>query len=225
MNKPPGKIKNMFNKIADNYDKMNNIISFGTDKIIKLNCIKQLNIQNEMSVLDLCTGTGDIARIIKRLHPKTKVTGVDFSEKMLDIAQIKAPEIEFIKADCTHLPFKENTFDVITISYGLRNIENRRQAISEIYRILKPDGQVMHLDFGEKNFAGKIFENLAPIIAKIFSTAPASYEYLVKSKQDFPPPDELIKEFEGFYLKKRCDFLFKSISCQIFEKIRNRPLK
>lgn len=218
MNKSPEKIKTMFNKIAQSYDKMNNIISLGTDKIIKLNCIKQLKIKSGMRILDLCTGTGDIAWIINKLYPDTQVTGVDFSEEMLDIARRKVTKTEFINADCTNLPFDNNSFDIITICYGLRNIEDRKQALQEIYRVLKPNGKLLHLDFGEKNSAGKIFESFVPLIAKFLSTEPDSYKYLVKSKQDFPAPNELIKEFEGFRLKKRFDFLLKSISCQIYEK-------
>lgn len=218
MNKSPEKIKNMFNMLAKTYDRMNNIISFGTDKIIKFNCIKQLDIADEAKVLDLCTGTGDIAGMIKALHPKADVTGVDFSENMLEIAKRRVKNVYFINADCTNLPFEDNSFDVITISYGLRNIENRKQAIKEIHRVLKNGGQFMHLDFGEKNFAGKIFEKTVPFIAKIFNTNTFAYKYLVSSKQDFPAPDELIKEFEKFQLIKRYDFLFKSISCQIMKK-------
>lgn len=220
MNKSPEKIKNMFNMLAVTYDRMNNIISLGTDKIIKLNCIKQLDIKNGAKILDLCTGTGDIAEIIKGLYPKAQITGADFSENMLEIARKRVKGVEFINADCTNLPFEDNSFDFVTICYGLRNIENRKQAIREISRVLKNGGKLMHLDFGEKNFAGKIFEKVAPLVAKLFSPNAEAYKYLVRSKQDFPAPDELIKEFENFKLKKRCDFLFKSISCQILEPVK-----
>lgn len=218
IDKSPQKIQTMFDKIAQKYDFMNNIISFGTDKIIKFNCIKLLNIKPNAKVLDICTGTGDVAGFVKGLYPSTEVIGLDFSENMLEIAKAKNPNIEFIKGDCTNLPFTENTFDIITICYGLRNIENRSKAIGEMHRVLKPNGKLMHLDFGEKTFAGKIFEKAVPFLAKIFNCNKKSYKYLVNSKQDFPTPENLIKEFTNFRLEKRQDFLFKSISCQIFIK-------
>lgn len=218
MNKQPEKIKNMFDKISAGYDRMNNIISFGMDKIIKLNCLKSLDIKDNDRVLDLCTGTGDIARIIKKIYPKSRVVGVDFSEKMLEIAQKKAYGISFINADCTNLPFEDNSFDCVTICYGLRNVENRKCAIDEIYRVLKPDGKLMHLDFGEKNFAGSIFEQVVPFIANLSGADVEAYKYLVESKRDFPTPKELVKEFSRFKLKSKFDFIFKTISCQIYIK-------
>ncbi len=216
MNKSPHKIQKMFDNIAKNYDKLNDIISFGMQKRIKQKCINLLNINENEKLLDLCTGTGDL---ISLANVKNSI-GVDFSENMLAIAKIKHPEHKFIQADCTCLPFEDNSFDVITMGYGLRNIENREQALKEIYRVLKPNGEFLQLDFGNKNFAGKIFEILVPNLAKIMNADENAYKYLVESKQDFPEPKNLIKEIEnyGFRIKTSEFFAFNAISCQIFTK-------
>ena len=220
LDKSPEIVKKMFNKIAEHYDKMNNIISFGTDKLIKRKCIKLLGIAEKSIILDLCTGTGDLVKIIQVLRPKTGITAVDFSKGMLQIAKRDIKNVKFLEADATNLPFENDIFDFVTISYGLRNVQDRTTAISEMFRVLKTGGKVLHLDFGEKNFIGKVFEKLVPIIAKIFGKDYNSYKYLVKSKQAFPEPIELIKEFEaqGFKLVLRKDFILKAISAQIFTK-------
>lgn len=220
IDKSPKVIKKIFDNIATYYDSMNNIISLGTDKLIKKHCIKILNISDKSSVLDLCTGTGDLVKIIQKLRPKAKITAVDFSKNMLDIARKQIKEVEFIEADVTDLPFEGNSFDFITISYGLRNIQDRARAIAEIYRLLKDDGKVLHLDFGEKNMLGKMFEVFAPYFARILGKDYQSYKYLVNSKQTFPEPNALIKEFEdqNFKLVERKDFLFGAISAQVFTK-------
>ena len=220
MNKSPEKIQKMFNKIAKNYDFMNRIISFGTDKFIKTKCVKLLDIKPEFKILDLCTGTGDIAGIIKKTCQQVDVIGIDFSEGMLNIARKKHPLVEFIKADCTNLPFEENSFDVVTIGFGLRNIKDYDSALKEIRRILKQNGQFMHLDFGEKTLAGKIFETIIPFLAKVFKQDFEAYKYLSQSKKDFWIPDKIIDIIENYGFKniKRKDFILKSISCQIFKQ-------
>lgn len=211
----------MFDNIADYYDIMNNIISFGTDKIIKKKSIKLMKVYKEARILDLCTGTGDLTEIIQALYSDVKITAVDFSKNMLDIARKKVNNVEFIEADVTNLPLQDNYFDFITISYGLRNIADKEKAILEMYRVLKQGGKILHLDFGEKNLAGKIFEYFVPHLAKLLGKDYESYRYLVQSKREFFEPKELIKKFEknNFRLIKRKDFMFKSISAQVFEKL------
>ena len=218
--KSPKVVKNMFDSIAEHYDRMNNVISFGMDKIIKKKCIKFLGIGEKSTVLDLCTGTGDLVKIIQALRPKTGITAVDFSKNMLAIAKNQIKNAKFLEADATNLPFEDNTFDFVTISYGLRNIQDRAKAINEMYRVLKTGGKVLHLDFGEKNMLGKMFEVFVPYFARILGKDYQSYKYLVNSKQTFPEPNALIKEFEdqNFKLVERKDFLFGAISAQVFTK-------
>ena len=134
--------------------------------------------------------------------------------------QFSTFNFQLIKADATNLPFYDNSFDIVIIGFGLRNIENFDRAIQEIYRVLKPNGQFLHLDFGEKNFLNKMFDKIVPIATKIFTRNNSAYSYLIKSKQEFFTPEELIKTFENKGLKciKSKDYLFKTISCQILEK-------
>ena len=217
--KNPQKIKNMFDNIAPYYDKMNDFISFFMHKNIKKSAVKMLDIKPNSLVLDLCCGTGDFGELISILQPKSKVIGLDFSANMLKLAKQKHPQIVFTQEDCTNLPYNEE-FDYVTIGFGLRNIENRELAISQIYKSLKSGGKFLHLDFGEHNFSGKIFDNIVIFLVKILKKDEKSYEYLLKSKNSYPEPDELIKEFEraGFKFIKRKDFLFGVISAQVMKK-------
>ncbi len=220
VSKNPHDIKAMFNNIAFQYDRNNNIISLGLHKLIKKVALKHLCIKNNDRILDECAGTGDIAAGIRSLNQNTDVIGVDFSENMIDIAKKKYPNITFLQADCTDLPFSNNSFDIITMSFGLRNIENYQKAIRESFRVLVDGGQFLHLDFGRKNFFSKIFDFIAEKSISIFYKNQIPYEYLVKSKREFFTPENLIKEFEkeGFLLKLKKDYLFGIISAQIFEK-------
>lgn len=220
LDKTPEKIYTMFNLISEKYDFLNNVMSFGTQIFVKKLCIKLLDIKSQDKVLDLCTGTGDLARLIKKQSPKSIVTGIDFSEKMLEIAKNKGSDINYIKKDITDLPFLDNEFDFVTMGFGLRNIQNAEKAVEEVYRVLKSGGKFMHLDFGKKNLFSKIFDKITLITTKIFSNNPSAYEYLINSKQVFLTPEDLIKDFEskGFKLIRRKDFCFGIISCQILEK-------
>lgn len=220
LDKKPETIQTMFNMISERYDFINNIISFGTHNIIKKKCVKLLKLNNNFNVLDLCCGTGDLAQNIKKYYPNTNVVGVDFSEKMIEISKNKIRNVKFIKGDATNLPFPENTFDVVTMGFGLRNIQNAEKAIEEIYRVLKPSGKFLHLDFGEKNYISKIYNKFILSIIGFFTENKYAYRYLIESKRMFLTPDELINDFEkkGFRFVKRADYIFKTISCQIFEK-------
>lgn len=218
--KNPEKIQKIFNEIAGYYDRTNNFISLYTHYIIKYFALRELNIKPRSIILDICCGTGDFTKLITKIYPRTRVIGVDFSENMLKLAKHKNPKGVFMLADCLQLPFKEKEFNYVTAGFGLRNIDDRTQAISEIYRVLDFGGQFLHLDFGQHNQFSKIFDHIVPLIAKFLQINSEHYKYLINSKQDFPEPDELIKEFEsnGFKLVKRIDYLFGAISIQIMQK-------
>ncbi len=217
--KNPEKISKMFDEISPYYDKMNNFISFGTHYLIKKIALKNLKIGKNSYVLDLCCGTGDFTHIISKIEPKSKIIGLDNSVEMLKLAKIKNPKKAFMHGDCTNLPFAADEFDYITIGFGLRNIENRKKAISEIYRTLKTGGKFLHIDFGKHNLSSKIFDFIVNLAGRLCQ-ADKNYKYLIESKNEYPEPDELIKEFEvqGFKLLKHQDFLFGVISYQIFGK-------
>lgn len=221
ISKNPQKIKEMFNSIADRYDFNNNLISLGMHKLIKAQSIKNLDINSNAKILDVCCGTGDFIEIIHKNCSDIKITGVDFSDKMLAIAAKKTPYAELVHGDCTGLPFSDESFDIVTAGFGLRNIEDYRSALSEIYRVLKKDGQFLHLDFGQKNLPSKIFDIMVLPLIKIFYGKKMPYQYLLRSKEEFFTPEKLIEMFEnhGFILKCRKDFLFGVISMQIMKKL------
>ena len=220
--KAPQKILRMFDDIAESYDRNNNIISFGTHTGIKARALNELKISNNDKILDICCGTGDIGKILLKKNSQLDITGVDFSEKMLSVGSKRlGNKVKFIKADATELPFEDNSFNIITMAFGLRNIQNRKKALQEAYRVLKQNGELLHLDFGVKNFPSKIFDIIAQSGIKLFYGNGLPYEYLINSKNEFPEPEELIMEFkaDGFKIKKRKDFLFGIISMQIFTKV------
>ncbi len=219
--KNPQKIKQIFDNISAYYDKMNNFISLGMHYQIKKNALKLLNIKPYKMVLDICCGSGDFTKIISQIQPKARTIGLDNSKNMLKIAKSKNPKCSFILADAVNLPFKEDEFDYVTIGFGLRNIEQREIALAQIRKVLKPDGLFLHLDFGYHNLASKIFDKIVPFMVKKLDKNKEEYNYLLQSKNTYPEPDELIKEFEkhGLRCVKKRDYLFGAISVQIMQKI------
>lgn len=217
--KNPQKIKAIFENISLYYDKMNDIISFCTHKLIKKSAINELEIKPYTMVLDLCCGTGDFSGIITKNCKDVKVIGLDVSPNMLKIAKQKYPQMTFMEGDCTDLPFNED-FEYITMGFGLRNIENRQKALEQIYKSLKSGGKFLHLDFGKHNKISKIFDKIVPYLVKLSKKDLTNYEYLLQSKNTYPEPDELIEEFENAGLKfvRKKDFLFGAISCQVMKK-------
>ncbi len=220
LDKTPASIRTMFNMIANKYDFVNNVMSFGTQNHVKNRAIKMLDIKPHDNVIDLCCGTGDLSGIIKKTSPHACITGIDFSEKMLSVAKEKYTDICFMQGDVTNLPYADNSFDFAVMGFGLRNILNAEKAVEEVYRILKPNGKFLHLDFGRKNFASRVYDKMTPLLIKLFTENTQAYSYLIKSKQEFPIPKDLIKDFEskGFKLVKRKDFLCGVISAQVLEK-------
>ena len=219
--KNPEKIRQIFDNISAYYDKMNNFISLGMHYMIKKNALKFLEIKPNSMVLDLCCGSGDFTKIISEFQPKAKIIGLDNSKNMLKIAKAKNPKSSFLLADVTELPFKEEEFDYITIGFGLRNIEKRDLALAQIRKCLKSEGMFLHLDFGYHNWASRIFDKVVPFMVKSLNKNKDEYTYLLQSKDSYPEPPELIKEFEKHGLRciKKRDYLFGAISVQIMQKI------
>ena len=124
LDKTPASIRTMFNMIANKYDFVNNVMSFGTQNHVKNRAIKILDIKPHDNVIDLCCGTGDLSGIIKKTSPHACITGIDFSEKMLSVAKEKYTDICFMQGDVTNLPYADNSFDFAVMGFGLRNILN-----------------------------------------------------------------------------------------------------
>ena len=220
--KNPETIKILFNNLAKRYDFFNRVISLGMQTRVKKKSLKLLNIEDGSNVLDICTGTGDLAFFINKINPNLNITGIDFSEKMLEIARNKQKDYQnnmnFFLADGRELPFEDNTFDIVTIGFGLRNIENYERVISEIHRVLKPKGQILNLDFScDKSFANSVFDLLTSILTS-FTSKKNSFRYLISSKKEFLSSTDLINLFrrKGFIFLKRKYFAFEVISAEVF---------
>ncbi|MCH7785668.1 MAG: bifunctional demethylmenaquinone methyltransferase/2-methoxy-6-polyprenyl-1,4-benzoquinol methylase UbiE [Bacteroidetes bacterium] len=191
-------VEKMFDTISGNYDNLNRIISFGSDIKWRNKILKMILKKSPESILDVATGTGDLAIKFARKSKATKIIGLDISEGMLSVAKKKisdtilSEKVEFIKGDSEALPFSTNSYDAITVSFGIRNFENLEKGLSEIYRVLKPKGLFIILEtsipakFPFKQ--GYLFytKRVLPIIGKIFSKDKFAYTYLSESASVFP---------------------------------------
>jgi len=195
-------VEQMFDTISTNYDGLNRVISFGIDVKWRKKVIKMIAETNPTSVLDIATGTGDLAISLAKTEAK-EVVGLDLSEGMLAVGRKKIAEenltgkIEMIQGDSEALPFEDNRFDAITVAFGVRNFENLEQGLSEILRVLKPGGIFVILEtsvptkFPFKQGYHFYTRNLLPVIGKLFSKDKVAYSYLSESAAAFPYGEEL----------------------------------
>ncbi|MBT7810129.1 MAG: ubiquinone/menaquinone biosynthesis methyltransferase, partial [Deltaproteobacteria bacterium] len=145
-------VEQKFDEIAQKYDRFNDLITFGMHRYWKRFVVRQTGLQPEEHCLDLCCGTGDIAREVLRQYPTSKVTGLDFSQKMLNIAKSKSSNnsgVQYLLGNAMEIPFSDTNFDAVTIGYGLRNVPNLNGCLQEILRVLKPGGILVSLDVGK----------------------------------------------------------------------------
>lgn len=221
--------KQMFEDIAGDYDRLNDIISLGMHSHVKKTAIGKVPLKSDYKILDVCCGTGDIGIYIAENFVKNgQVIGVDFSQNMLDIAKIKAENIKnisFVKADVNYLPFKNEEFDACFISFGLRNLDDFEKAMLEISRVTKVGGYVVNIDLGKpkglvKGLYNIFFFKLVPLFGKLFSHYPEAYKYLPQSTKKFLSADELVTLFRKIGLNdvKKHNYLFGAISQQIGQK-------
>ena len=187
----------MFDTISENYDGLNKIISFGTDAKWKQKILKMVAAKNPTTILDIATGTGDLAILFAKTSA-TEIIGLDISQGMLDIGKKKIEaqklntKIQMVLGDGENIPYADNYFDVITVAYGVRNFENLEKGLSEILRTLKPGGQFIILETSvPTKFPFKqgyyVYTNfIMPTIGKLFSNDKKAYAYLSNSAQNFP---------------------------------------
>ena len=206
ISKEASRIREMFNSVASKYDVANDVLSFGMHRLWKKKLVLGLPKNNAVSVLDCATGTGDVAILIKKENPKAKVTAIDFSEKMLEAAPPKAAkegitDIQFLAADIMSLPFSEKSFEHITISFGIRNVESLLGAISEFEKILKPGGVLHVLEFGQPSdprwsrIYSTYHKQLLPLVGGLITGNRKAYTYLNKSSEEFPSGEIFMKQF------------------------------
>lgn len=204
----PKEVKRMFARVAKGYDFVNHAMCFGLDILWRSRLVKIL-LQGRRAggaYLDVACGSGDVAVAVAEADEKSKICGVDFCAEMLDAAKAKAAgknlsgRIEFAEADCSSLPFADETFDGAAISFGFRNFKDRKKCLEEIFRVLKPGGKIAMLEVARANKfiapAQKFFMwHLVPAIAKICGSDPRDYKYLAKTTLEYPSNPEVAGMF------------------------------
>ncbi|RXH56203.1 bifunctional demethylmenaquinone methyltransferase/2-methoxy-6-polyprenyl-1,4-benzoquinol methylase UbiE [Granulicella sibirica] len=193
-------VQRMFDTIAPSYDRLNHILSMGLDRTWWSRAAKVFTpvlARPEANILDLCCGTGDMTSALLALRPAqaTPVTGLDFSHEMLDRARIKhaASNALFVQADALHLPYPDQTFDLITSAFGFRNLANYAEGLAELHRVLRPGGQIGILECNQpEGIVGAgyslYFKKILPKLGGLISGNPAAYAYLPASVERFPRP-------------------------------------
>ena len=194
-------VSDVFNKVHDKYDLMNNLMSFGVHKSWKKQLIYSMNPRNNKKLIDVACGTGDIAKLfINATNGRSKVNCVDPSKKMISLGKNKLKNYKNISwkvAKAEKLPFKDSQFDYYSISFGLRNTKNISKSLSEAYRVLKKGGRFFCLEFSKiKNdnldFIYQNYSKLIPLIGEYVVGDKKPYEYLIKSINEFLDQEELI---------------------------------
>ncbi|HET8809385.1 MAG TPA: bifunctional demethylmenaquinone methyltransferase/2-methoxy-6-polyprenyl-1,4-benzoquinol methylase UbiE [Flavobacteriaceae bacterium] len=190
-------VEQMFNSISENYDGLNRLISFGTDIKWRKKVVAIVAAENPENVLDIATGTGDLAISLAKTGAE-KIVGLDLSEGMLSVGRKKVAEeklenkIELVQGDSEALPFETDSFDAITVAFGVRNFENLEKGLAEIHRVLKPGGVFVVLETSVptktpfKQGYGIYCKYILPMVGKIFSKDRSAYSYLSESAASFP---------------------------------------
>ncbi|HSI04990.1 MAG: bifunctional demethylmenaquinone methyltransferase/2-methoxy-6-polyprenyl-1,4-benzoquinol methylase UbiE [Myxococcota bacterium] len=189
----------MFDRIAGRYDRLNRIISLGMDRGWRERLVLAMKLPAGARVLDLATGTADVAIAVADMHRDARVVGLDPSANMLDVGRVKTAaygeRIELVLGDAQALPFPDATFDAACISFGIRNVPDRAKGLSEMRRVVKPGGRVVVLELGEPKggplafFARLHVHHIVPRLGAYLSRAP-EYRYLQRSIAAFPQPED-----------------------------------
>lgn len=210
-------VEEMFDNIAHRYDFLNHLLSLGIDITWRKKAVKFIGKINPKKILDVASGTGDFAFEALSLKPE-KVTGFDLSEGMMKYGRVKAEKlgvaniVEFVKGDSEKMPFADNSFDAITVGFGVRNFEHLNDGLQEIHRVLRSGGQVAILEASMpqntiiRALFSLYFGKIVPIIGRLFSKDARAYSYLPESVKVFP---------EGLAFVKICERIgFKNVKWQ-----------
>jgi demethylmenaquinone methyltransferase/2-methoxy-6-polyprenyl-1,4-benzoquinol methylase len=204
------KVEQMFSGIAARYDLLNHVLSLCLDFRWRKKVAMETGRVHCHRILDVCTGTGDMAiELCKFWQGNAHIDAVDFSHELIKIGQKKikrtslGDKITFGEANAEQLPYKDEQFDAITITFGLRNINNRLKALKEFYRVTKPGGYFICLEFSQpvKPIFNKLYSfylmKIMPLVSVIFGSSPEAYRYLGRTIKDFPPPLRLVSLIES----------------------------
>ena len=206
VSKSPDRIAGMFDAIAGKYDFLNRLLSAGIDGRWRRHAIRSLQLTGRERILDLCTGTADLAIAARTARPAAaSVVGVDFSGAMLGVARVKLrhrhleDSVALVRGDATRTPLADRSVDAVTIAFGIRNVENVEAACAEIRRVLTPGGRLAILEFAIPTMRGVrpaylwYFNRVLPRIGRLVSRHGAAYGYLPASVGTFAPPEVFVK--------------------------------
>lgn len=197
-------VDEMFSRIADRYDVTNRFISLGTDLWVRRKTVEAAQPEPGASVLDCAAGTGDLTFMFREaVGPDGHVVGTDVNDDMLELARRKADErgiedIEWEVQDALHLPYKDDTFDIVAIAYGVRNVDDPEAALESMARVTKPGGQVIVLEFGQpaaplRPFYWTYNRFVIPVVGGLVSGEPEAYRYLQRTSDEFPSGDAFVE--------------------------------
>lgn len=215
----------MFDNIADTYDKLNHILSFGLDKKWRRVFVQKLKFRKYETIADIACGTGDLLIELQNLNAK-KYYAIDPAANMLEIAKIKLPKADYIISTAETIPLESESCDLITVSFGIRNFSSINKSFNEFYRILKPNGVVSIMEFSQPEFfifkwGFVIYLKLfLPIIGRIVSKDKSAYKYLQSSIFDFAKNVDVIQELknQNFTKLNQTNLLFGSVRIYTVEK-------
>ena len=202
------RVHHVFEKISENYDKMNSVISFQQHIKWRNDTMKRMNVQPGSKALDVCCGTADwTIALAEAVGPSGEVVGLDFSKNMLNVGRekidsLKLNQVTLIHGNAMELPFPDNRFDYVTIGFGLRNVPDYLQVLKEMHRVLKPGGIAVCLEtsqptlFGYKQLYYFYFRFIMPLFGKLFAKSYQEYSWLQESARTFPGMKELANLFE-----------------------------
>jgi demethylmenaquinone methyltransferase / 2-methoxy-6-polyprenyl-1,4-benzoquinol methylase len=195
------RISSMFDSIAPRYDLLNHLLSAGMDRRWRNRAIDAMALPEGARVLDLCTGTADLALAATARVPGARVVGVDFSSAMLrrGLPKVAGQPIQLVRGDASLIPAASQSVDAVTIGFGIRNVAEPEEALAEIARVLRPGGRLAILEFGEPRIPGIqtlyrwYFRYLLPLVGRLVSRHQSAYSYLPASVGAFPPPPEFAR--------------------------------